>query len=211
MALNRDLIYSIIIHGIILILISTAHFSSKRLRFYEVSLEMETATKVPDLRKRRVFKKLRPKEKKLIRGDEPVIDKPLLDEDLFQEKSELRHELKEEDFLNKDFSKDLSPEIPDREVVMPEKGEISGPVSERTILRKIYPIYPDIARLNGWEGDVELKFWVEKDGVVSKVEILKTSGYSVLDEQAVSSIKKWIFSPFDTIQWGKITFKFSLK
>lgn len=46
-------------------------------------------------------------------------------------------------------------------------------------------IYPQSAIENGEEGKVYLSFIVEKDGSVSNVRIVKSSGYRALDHEAI--------------------------
>jgi len=206
--LRKDIIYSVIIHIFILIFISKFQFTSKRLRFYEVSLEVETKdVSIPRIAKRRF--RIKQRERILIKGDEPVYFKPELREEEIDKKPEFFEEEEEEIYTEE--IEDITPEIPERKRIEFGKKELSGPVSTRVILRKVYPVYPDIARVNGWEGEVELKFWVNEDGIVESVQILKTSGYPVLDDAAMNAIKKWLFSPFKSKQWGKITFRFKLK
>jgi len=206
--LKKDIFYSIIIHIFFLIFFSKFQFSSKRLRFYEVSLEVETKNvSIPKIAKQRF--KIKEKEKVLIKGDEPFYFKPEIEEEKIEKKPEFFEE--KEDEIYTEEIEDITPEIPERRMIELDKKELSGPVSTRVILRKVYPIYPDVARVNGWEGEVELKFWVNEDGVVESVQISKTSGYAVLDDAAMGAIKNWLFSPFKTKQWGKITFRFKLK
>ena len=50
--------------------------------------------------------------------------------------------------------------------------------------------YPIVARRMGWEGTVVVGFTLSKDGDLLGVEIIKSSGYSLLDEYTVSVIKE---------------------
>ncbi len=50
--------------------------------------------------------------------------------------------------------------------------------------------YPIVARRMGWEGTVVVGFTLSKDGNLLSVEIIKSSGYSLLDEYTVSVIKE---------------------
>lgn len=50
--------------------------------------------------------------------------------------------------------------------------------------------YPYIARKMGWEGKVIISFVLTKDGRISFLTVEKSSGYRVLDENAVDTIKK---------------------
>jgi protein TonB len=53
-----------------------------------------------------------------------------------------------------------------------------------------YKVYPLTARRRGWEGEVRVRFLVERDGTVSDVEILSSSGFSVLDEAAAATLQR---------------------
>ncbi len=50
--------------------------------------------------------------------------------------------------------------------------------------------YPFAARRMGWTGTVVIKFIVTVDGHACKFRIIKTSGYSMLDDNAMNTIKK---------------------
>lgn len=49
--------------------------------------------------------------------------------------------------------------------------------------------YPPVARDHGWQGRVRLGVRIEADGRLSRVKVLQTSGYSVLDQAALDSIR----------------------
>jgi protein TonB len=51
-------------------------------------------------------------------------------------------------------------------------------------------IYPLVARKKGWQGMVVVSFVVCKDGKVQDVKIKESSGFSILDQSAVNTIKK---------------------
>ena len=57
------------------------------------------------------------------------------------------------------------------------------------------PSYPKRAARNGWEGTVLLNLLINANGGVEKVEIAKTSGYDLLDQQARASVGAWRFKP----------------
>ncbi len=50
--------------------------------------------------------------------------------------------------------------------------------------------YPPIARRMGWEGRVVLAITIREDGHLESVEIITSSGYEVLDRNAVEAVKK---------------------
>lgn len=57
------------------------------------------------------------------------------------------------------------------------------------------PIYPTAARRLGMQGVVLLSVNINDTGYVEKVDILKTSGFRVLDRSAVKSVGGWRFIP----------------
>lgn len=54
--------------------------------------------------------------------------------------------------------------------------------------------YPDIARRNGWEGMLMVSFIISENGYARDIRIEKSSGFDVLDKNAVRTIKN--VSPF---------------
>ena len=57
------------------------------------------------------------------------------------------------------------------------------------------PKYPLIARKRGWEGTVLLSVTVNEDGTVDNIEIEKSTGFQILDDVSLQTIKKWFFVP----------------
>ena len=81
------------------------------------------------------------------------------------------------------------------------KGNVDelGKIREKFLIEKLSLIsqivqnninYPYIARKMGWEGKVLISFVLTKDGKISFLTIEKSSGYKVLDENAIDTIKK---------------------
>jgi TonB family protein len=78
------------------------------------------------------------------------------------------------------------------------------------------PLYPRKARRLGYEGIVMLKVLIDENGRVDDLMVLKSSGYSVLDRAASSTVKKWLFEPgteggIKKKMWVKIPVRFDLK
>jgi len=61
--------------------------------------------------------------------------------------------------------------------------------------RNQVPEYPAIARLNGWEGKTVLKVLVTAEGLCESISIQSSSGYELLDQSALNTVKKWRFIP----------------
>jgi TonB family protein len=62
-------------------------------------------------------------------------------------------------------------------------------------LRNPPPPYPRVARENGWEGTTVLQVEVLDNGTGGKIEVVKSSGYTVLDDTAVETVQHWRFLP----------------
>jgi protein TonB len=55
--------------------------------------------------------------------------------------------------------------------------------------------YPRLARQRGWQGEVHVGLRVEADGHLSSLRIIQTSGYSMLDSAALSTLRKVAYIP----------------
>ena len=86
-------------------------------------------------------------------------------------------------------------------------GERNGEQLLRTIRRQIERVwtYPDAARRDGLEGRVELRFRIAADGSAESVEILRSSGHAVLDDDLTQTVRRagpyplysgWVRLPF---------------
>lgn len=76
---------------------------------------------------------------------------------------------------------------------IPQTGTISK--SKVGLGRTIPPLYPRIARENGWEGTVLVRVAVQPDGRPESVQVRKSSGHAILDDAAIEAVKKWRFIP----------------
>jgi periplasmic protein TonB len=57
------------------------------------------------------------------------------------------------------------------------------------------PDYPAQAVRQGWQGTVLLRVRVLASGAVDGVEVLKTSGKKLLDDEAIATVQRWQFAP----------------
>ncbi|OQY40023.1 MAG: hypothetical protein B6226_00680 [Candidatus Cloacimonetes bacterium 4572_65] len=64
-------------------------------------------------------------------------------------------------------------------------------------IKKIAPIFPDIAKQNNVSGTVMLEVWVKLDGTVGNVRVIKSVQDipGGLDDAAVKALWKWKFEP----------------
>lgn len=58
-----------------------------------------------------------------------------------------------------------------------------------------YPPYPVVARRNGYQGRVVVRLEVAADGRATGAEVLQSSGYDVLDQSAVDTLRDWKLEP----------------
>jgi protein TonB len=49
--------------------------------------------------------------------------------------------------------------------------------------------YPELAAISGYQGTIFIKFDILQDGSLGSVEVLKSSGFKILDDEAVRSIR----------------------
>lgn len=97
-------------------------------------------------------------------------------------------------------SRRISPEEYKRWSKLSPNGEMVGnafipaqPTGEG--IQNKLPVYPEQAREHGHEGLVVLTVEILRDGTVSKIEIISSSGYPLLDESAVKTVRDWKFKP----------------
>jgi protein TonB len=72
---------------------------------------------------------------------------------------------------------------------------VSPATSVASVLRSEEPLYPAAARRLGEEGAVLVRVLVGVDGHAEQVELTGSSGYSRLDDAALSSVRRWLFRP----------------
>lgn len=57
------------------------------------------------------------------------------------------------------------------------------------------PLYPRIARLNGWEGTAVIRALVSPSGGVASAQAARSSGHTILDGAALAAVRQWKFQP----------------
>lgn len=74
-----------------------------------------------------------------------------------------------------------------------QPDRIFSGIKEPRLIRRTEPIYPQEARTRNIEGTVELKSFVDEEGVVKYATVLK--GDPVLAQAAIDAVKQWKYSP----------------
>ncbi len=89
--------------------------------------------------------------------------------------------------------------------------EIEGCIKEK-VVRKVKPEYPMRARREGWQGVVVVQIVLSSNGTIKNLDLVKSSGYDILDRAAIGAVRGWQFSS-DVPEGcsGKITFRFVLE
>jgi len=77
----------------------------------------------------------------------------------------------------------------------PESLPVTAPIGRAGYLNNPAPDYPAMATRQGWQGTVVLRVRVLSDGKVEAVEIKQSSGRKILDDEAIRTVKKWLFTP----------------
>lgn len=87
------------------------------------------------------------------------------------------------------------PQQPRPRVLLDRIGTTRGRMTRVKPLKTERPLYPRRAREQGWHGKVVLRTHITADGTVQNATVQKSSGFSLLDESAVQSVKNWLFEP----------------
>lgn len=77
----------------------------------------------------------------------------------------------------------------------PVEEKVTQPSASAAYLHNPPPPYPEYAMENGWEGKVWLNVHVLPNGKPDQVSVKTSSGWDILDESAVKTVKKWTFVP----------------
>jgi len=82
------------------------------------------------------------------------------------------------------------------------------------IVKQVKPTYPDLALRAGLEGNVIVKVWVDKEGKVRKVVVLKSDA-PIFEEAALEAARQYVFTPAvmqkgPVSVWVSIPFRFRL-
>lgn len=77
-------------------------------------------------------------------------------------------------------------------------------------------VYPKRAIKRRQQGKVILKVLIDEFGKPSKIEIKKSSGFSLLDGAAIKTVKTWEFEPYkqgglSVESWAEVPVKFEIK
>lgn len=66
-------------------------------------------------------------------------------------------------------------------------------LTPRTVVHRVQPVYPEIARRLSLEGLVMVRAEVAADGHVKSVAVV--SGNAILAQAAIRAVREWVFAP----------------
>jgi protein TonB len=86
---------------------------------------------------------------------------------------------------------------------------------EPTIVKRVEPVYPELAQKAGLEGKVIAYLWIDKQGKVRDVKVIKSDS-EVFNQPVIDAAKQWIFTPAlmkngPVAVWLSVPFNFTLK
>ena len=100
--------------------------------------------------------------------------------------------------------------FPDSSVLAPESKDIKSYKTLKQSPGNPKPIYPNQARQNNQQGSVLLLYFVDESGLVDKIQMLKSSGHSLLDNEALRVLSRQQYLPGQS-GWYKHRVDFRLK
>lgn len=85
---------------------------------------------------------------------------------------------------------------------------------EPQVVRRVEPVFPEAAKLAGIEGSVFAKLWIDKEGKVKEVVILKAPS-AAFNQAVIDAAKQWVFTPAvmnsgAVAVWFPVKFTFNL-
>ena len=139
--------------------------------------------------------------------DKKQVSGPSITEDVIKE------EVEEKEFVTEN-------------ILNEEMDEAAGPIEETAVAviteamplyrKNPEPEYPRMAKRRRYEGTVILSVLVNKSGMVDNLWILESSGYKILDNAALGTVKEWTFEPGrrgnePIDMWVEVPVRFELK
>lgn len=91
---------------------------------------------------------------------------------------------------NMPFGSDTFPQV----TLKPPKALVISKLDPGQILRRVEPLYPQMAKIARVQGPVQLHAIINRDGVIERLEVL--SGNPLLDKAALDAVSQWRFRPY---------------
>src|SRR5690606_37935145 len=98
----------------------------------------------------------------------------------------------------------------DRQAPPEPEPEIGWQDRGRRVLRRSTPGFPEQLVREGLEAEVAARFTVSPSGAVTEVEIVGSSGYTLVDRSVVQALREYTFEAAGGSDRGTIRFRFRL-
>lgn len=102
--------------------------------------------------------------------------------------------------------------------VVEEQFQEQIPIVENATFKgeRVAPVYPRRALMLKQEGMVLLKALIGINGNINDIQIITSSGYTILDKSAIDAVSNWKFEPSyingkHSISWVKVPVEFVIK
>jgi protein TonB len=70
---------------------------------------------------------------------------------------------------------------------------VGGEVMEARIIKRVMPVYPEIAKRSRVSGRVRLMSVIAADGTIQKLQV--TEGHPLLVAAALEAVRQWVYKP----------------
>ncbi len=85
------------------------------------------------------------------------------------------------------------PPPPPPRPVKREPIRVGGNVQESKLIKRVEPVYPELAKRARVSGVVILQVTVDEEGNVAEIRVMR--GHPLLDDEAIRAVKQWKYSP----------------
>jgi periplasmic protein TonB len=126
----------------------------------------------------------------------PVPDKDAPDNSAYPSQDDLKRLIDRNRSNDSTFFNKVAVSVQDTEQLIPRSDTFIRYDEPPKPIESVEPIYPEMARLAGVQGDVWIRAYIDKDGNVRAVEIMKASGASAgFEESAIAAAKATSWKP----------------
>lgn len=78
--------------------------------------------------------------------------------------------------------------------IPPGRLTIAQEVAEGSLVRKVEPVYPQMAQIAHIQGDVVLRAYISKEGLID--DLRAVSGHPILIQSALDAVRQWKYKPY---------------
>lgn len=186
------ILVSILFHALLLYMVfpefsSTRQITAKPAR--KVFRTRRIRLPRPEQPKKQTVKKTVEKKRQMKPIPAPSPDEPEIEEEYWEPEPEFEEDIPPDALII--FDDPEGPPAPDVEGPIRITGDVVKPV----LIKRVDPVYPDLARKAHIEGMVVVEAVISKSGKVVDARVIKSMGKSGLDEAAIDAVMQWEFTP----------------